>query len=407
MKAMNADDLAPGMILAADVHGPDGRVLLAADTLLEERHLRIFQAWGITEVRIQGNGNDAPVPEDDFPPEVIEEARLRVDSVFEPCAFSHEFFIELHRQTVLFRAQTLLQGEEPHRIRRCPLIKPQQRPLPTLRDFLAEANIFVSFPETFFQILDVIDDPGSTAGRLARVVGKDPGMSAKLLRLVNSPFYGFPQQIDSLERAVALVGTRELSQLALGITIIQSFKGISTDALSTREVWTHSLACGVFARVLASHVRGLAGESLFVAGILHDTGRLVMLSKIPGVVAEAMRLSLQVCVPMYMAERQILGWDHTDLARELFRSWGLPPTLQEAAAMHHAPDQSQEVRGASLLHVADIMTIALEYGFNGSSWVPPLHPGAWECLDIPYSVIGPCIRAGARQLDDIMTLFLP
>ena len=407
MKTINTDELAPGMILAEDVHGPDGRLLLAASTILEQRHLRVLLVWGVTEALILGDPDGTSAPEDAFPPEILHEARIRVEALFEPCGSQHETLIELQRQCVLFRAQSLLEGHEPHRVRRCPLIPPQERPLPSLREFLLDANIFVSFPETFFRILEVIDDPASTAGRLANVVGKDPGMSAKLLRLVNSPFYGFPQQIDNLDRAVALVGTRELSQLALGITIVQSFKGISTDVLSTREVWTHSLACGVFARVLASHVKGLGGESLFVAGILHDTGRLVMLSKIPGVVAEAMRLSLQDCIPMYMAERRILGWDHTDLARELFQSWDLPPTLQETAAGHHSPALSTERRSASLLHVADIIAIALEYGFNGSSWVPPLSPGAWECLGIPVSVLAPSIRAGARQIDDILTLFLP
>lgn len=406
MRTINADELAPGMVLAVDVHGPDGRLLLPAGSVLENRHLRVFQVWGVTEARIQEDGPDAAAPEDAFPAEILREARLRVEAVFEPCGSHSDVLIELQRQCVLFRAQTLLQNHEPHRVRRCPLIEPPARPLPSLREFVAAANVFVSFPETFFRILEVIDDPGSTAGHLANVVGKDPGMSAKLLRLVNSPFYGFPQQIDSLERAVALVGTRELSELALGITIVQSFKGIASNILSTQEVWTHSLACGVFARVLASHSKGPAGEALFVAGILHDTGRLVMLSQIPGVVAEAMRLSLRECLPMFRAERQILGWDHTDLARELFQAWGLPRSLQEAAAGHHMPSLSRESRSSALLHMADIMAIALEYGYNGSSWVPPLHPGAWECLGIPVSAIGPTIRAGARQIDDILTLFL-
>lgn len=406
MHTLNANDLTQGMILAQDIHGPDGRLLLAANTVLEERHLRIFQIWGVTEAQVFGDAATPTSLEDNFPAGIILEAERRVNALFEPCNAEHEVLTELKRQCTLYRAQALLLHGEPHRVRSCPLVDPQPRPLPSLNEFLGTANIFVSFQETFFRILEVIDDPGSTAGHLANVVGKDPGMSAKLLQLVNSPFYGFPQQIDNLERAVTLVGTRELSQLALGITIIQSFDGIAANVLSTREVWTHSLACGVFARVLASHIPGLPGESLFVAGILHDTGRLVMLSRLPGLVAEAMVLSHRECLPMYLVERQLLGWDHTDLARELFQRWGLPPTLQDAAAGHHAPALATDIRSAALLHVADIMAIALEYGFNGSSWVPPLAPKAWESLNLSPSVLGPCIRVGARQIDDILSLFL-
>jgi HD-like signal output (HDOD) protein len=407
MKTVNADELAAGMILAGDIHGPDGRLLLAANTQLNENHLRIFRVWGITEAAILGNGVDCAHPEQDIPEDILKEAGLRIAALFDACNVDNDVLDELKKQCTIFRARALLENGEPHRVRRCPLIDPPDRPLPSLNEFLGTADVFISFPETFYRILEVIDDPGSTAARLANVVGKDPGMSAKLLRLVNSPFYGFPQQIDRLERAVALVGTRELSQLALGITIIQSFSGISSEALATREVWTHSLACGVFARVLASHVPDVAGETLFVAGILHDTGRLIMLSRIPGAVAQAMIRSHKDCMPMYAAEQAILGWDHTDLARELFQRWELPPTLQEAAAGHHAPALSADPRGAALVHLADIMTIALEYGFNGSSWVPPLAPGAWECLDMPLSVLGPSIRIGARQLNDILSLFLP
>lgn len=406
MKTIHADELAPGMILAEDVLGPDGRRLLSANTLLAAEHLRMFQAWGVTEANIFGDAVEPVAPEDAFPPEILDEARVRTEAVFDTCGSTHEMLIELQRQCVLHRARTLLENHEPHRVRQCPLIRPHPRPLPSLDAFLDEADIFVSFPETFFRILEVLDDPDSTAGHLADVVALDPGMSAKLLRLVNSPFYGFSKPIDNLERAVALVGTRELSQLALGITIIQSFDGVAGERLTTREVWTHSLACGVFARVLASHVQGVAGEGLFVAGILHDTGRLIMLTRLPGIIGEAMRLSLDECTPLYAAERRLLGWDHTDLARRLFQRWNLPQALQEAAAGHHAPMACPQQKAAALLHVADILAIALEYGFNGSSWVPPLAPGAWECLGIPTSVLGPSISAGARQIDDILTLFI-
>ncbi|SKA71880.1 HD-like signal output (HDOD) domain, no enzymatic activity [Paucidesulfovibrio gracilis DSM 16080] len=406
MQTINVDELAPDMILAKDIHGPDGRLLLAGNTILETHHLRVLRIWGITEAVILGNGTEPIRQEDDFPPEILHRAEQRVSVLFDACSEDHPATTELRRQCLLFRARALMENQEPHRVRHCPLVDPPKSSPPSLEEMLKQGDVFISFPETFFRILEVIDDPTSTARHLADVVGKDPGMTAKLLRLVNSPFYGFSRPVEQIERAVTLVGTRELSQLALGVTIIQSFSGISTPAPTTKAIWTHSLACGVFARVLASHLPEISGEALFVAGILHDTGRLVMLSRLPEIVAQAIIISHQECLPLYLAEQRLLGWDHTTLARELFQRWNLPPTLLETAAGHHAPTLCAEPRGASLLHMADMMTIALEYGFNGSALVPNPEPGAWECLDAPLSIIGPTIRTGARQLEDILTLFL-
>ncbi|MEF2145435.1 MAG: HDOD domain-containing protein [Desulfovibrionaceae bacterium] len=406
MSKINVNELSAGMVLSEDVFGPDGRMLLSQGTTLEDRHLRILLVWGVTEAKVMPETLGAEDGEAGLPQAVREQATLRIDQLFSQCGTKHEALAELHRQCVNTLGRNMLRGEARSLPCRKPNLSLPTDPPPELDAFLTQADIFLSFPETFFRIVQVIDDPGSTAAHLADVVGKDPGMSAKLLKLVNSPFYGFPQQIENLERGIALVGTRELSQLALGITIIQTFNGIPSEILSTREVWGHSLACGVFARLLASYKPGVTEETLFVAGILHDTGRLIMLDRLPQFMALAITVSMQENIPLHQAERRVFGWDHADLARALFQRWGLPASLRDAAYGHHAPSQATDNMEAALLHFADIMAIALEYGYSGNCLVPPLEEDAWDSLQLAPSVIAPVIAAGTRQIDDIVTFFL-
>ncbi|NIV98483.1 HDOD domain-containing protein, partial [Candidatus Saccharibacteria bacterium] len=133
-------------------------------------------------------------------------------------------------------------------------------------------------PSIVFELNEVIANPLSSAEDIAQVVNRSPSLTALLLKIVNSPFYGFPSKIDKISLAVTLIGTREISGLALGISLVSLFNNIPKELLSMYSFLRHSLACGIFSRILAAHKSLPQTEQLFVSGLLHDLGRLILYS---------------------------------------------------------------------------------------------------------------------------------
>ena len=136
-------------------------------------------------------------------------------------------------------------------------------------------------PSVVFELNEVISNPMSSAEQIAEVVNRSPSLTALLLKIVNSSFYGFPSKIGKVSHAVTLIGTREISSLALGISILSLFKNIPKNIFDMYSFLKHSLACGILSRVLAAHLNSSQTEQLFVSGLLHDLGRLILYIHFP------------------------------------------------------------------------------------------------------------------------------
>ena len=228
----------------------------------------------------------------------------------------------------------------------------------TPSDLVSQELRLASLPDVYYRIMEVINSARSSASHIAEAVSKDTSLVARLLKLVNSAFYGFPSKIDTVPRAVAIIGTKELSTLALGITAVQYFNNIPPDFVDMKNFWTHSVACGVYARLLASEKVGVSEERLFVAGLLHDLGKLVIFRQIPFSAREAMELSEEKGIPVWQAEREVMGFDHSHVGALLLREWRIPAHLEAAVRFHHSPLPSSYSMESSLLNVADSLAIA-------------------------------------------------
>ena len=135
-----------------------------------------------------------------------------------------------------------------------------------------------SLPTIFYQINEAVGDPRSSMRDIAQIISADQSLSARLLRLVNSAFFGFPSKIDTISHAVTIIGTKQLRDLALATTVIQMFKGIPNDLIQVKSFWQHSIGCGIGSRLLASFQKMANVEHFFVSGLLHDIGRLILYS---------------------------------------------------------------------------------------------------------------------------------
>lgn len=215
------------------------------------------------------------------------------------------------------------------------------------------ATELFSLPDIYMQLSEMIRDSRYSMSDIGAVISKDPALSARLLRVVNSPFYGFQARIDTISRAITVVGIDDLYNMVIATSVVDQFGDIPCELVDMTAYWMRSVHCAVIARILAKHSTVLHAERLFLAGLLHDTGSLVMYHKIPA-------LSLQVLLAtnhdrrlLAGFEQEIIGFTHADVGRELLKTWGLPESLYETIGCYLEPDQAEHHKlDAYLLHMA-------------------------------------------------------
>jgi HD-like signal output (HDOD) protein len=235
----------------------------------------------------------------------------------------------------------------------------------------------------FTRIDESVNNPRSSLADIGRIISEDSSLTARLLKIVNSAFYSFPNKIETISRAVTIVGTQQLRDLALATSVMKLFQGIPPDLINMEAFWKHSIACGVAGRVLATFRREANVERFFVSGILHDIGRLVLCMKSPDWLREALTRCRSRRELLFKVEFEELGFDHAALGRMLLQQWKLPASLEETVAFHHNPEASARYPvEAAVVHVADIISHSLELGSSGEQFVPPLSAQAWERIRV-------------------------
>lgn len=262
-----------------------------------------------------------------------------------------------------------------------------------------------SLPEVFLRVNEMIDSPRYTAADIGSVISRDPGLTTRLLKIANSSFYNFPSQIDSVSRAITIIGTRELRDLILATSVSRLFKGLPNDLVTMDDFWRHSVCCGLAARSLAAQRGERQLERFFVAGLLHDIGSLLVYRKIPELAREALLRCQHNDVALYRAEQDVMGFDHAAVGGEILRKWKLPEQLQEVVEYHHTPTLATRFpRDVALVHIADVVAEAMQYGSSGDPRVPPMDAAAWRLAELSDSHIAAVMEEVERQFSDTMNL---
>lgn len=265
-----------------------------------------------------------------------------------------------------------------------------------------------SLPDVVTRVCDLIGDPRTSASDIGQVIGEDPALTARLLRIVNSPFYGFPSTIDTVSRAITVVGTTELLDLVLATSVTRLFRGVPRTLVDMDAFWRHSLYCGVVARVLAARRRMDNIERHFVAGLIHDLGGLVLYQSAPDLAGRALALARERELPLHLAEREVMGCDHAEVGAELVHVWNLPPVLEEVVRWHHQPQRAHSFPSeTAIVHLADVISGALETPDAGSEMVPPLEPAAWDNAGFPVEALESIVTDADRQFAVARELIAP
>lgn len=255
-----------------------------------------------------------------------------------------------------------------------------------------------SLPTIYYKIDEALQDPKTSNRLLADILSEDTALTARLLRLANSAYFNFPGKIDTVTQAIMVIGTRQLKEIVLASSIVNAFKDIPNELINMESFWRHSIACGVAARVIASLRREANVETLFVAGLLHDIGRLVLFKEKAAAMQEALESNQNSDTPLYVAEKEVLGFSHSKLGGMLLTEWRLPKRLIDTTTYHHRPLLSREYQvETSIVHIADIVAHSLELGSSGERYTQPLDTKAWEKLQLEETHIPTLIEEFHNQ----------
>lgn len=246
------------------------------------------------------------------------------------------------------------------------------------RKLVADIDRLVSLPDVCVRVNRLMDSPDYSAVKLGEIIAQDTDLSARVLRLVNSSFFGMRAPVETISRAVTLIGTKELRNLVMATTVVKVFTGIPGDLVDMTSFWSHSVMTGVIARELAGRCNVLHSERLFVMGMLHDIGSLVIYLTLPDHARDILLITGGDDWLLPDTETDVLGFTHMDVGVELLRNWGLPEALQTVVGTHHHPQKAGDHQlDASLVHLA----IALSYGeINGLSldeMLVTVQPSVW------------------------------
>ncbi|HSO18512.1 MAG TPA: HDOD domain-containing protein [Desulfosarcina sp.] len=274
---------------------------------------------------------------------------------------------------------------------------------PKLKAIIRRIDDLPTLPRSVFRITEMVNNPRSSARDLAQVITDDQVLTARLLRLVNSSFYGFPQRITTVTRAIVLLGFDAIRHLLLTTSVFDIFSDRNKDLTAAREkLWDHSLGCAVAAKVIGKHIRHEKIEELFVCALLHDIGKIVLMVYAPQDYEAVTRLAAQRDGLLIDAEEDLLGYTHVETGRLLAERWNLPSMVAEVIYAHHAPHAAGDhVREAAVVHLADIFCRALAHGSGGDDRIPSLNSAAWEALGIAPHAIDAILREVEAGFEDI------
>ncbi|MCP4982447.1 MAG: HDOD domain-containing protein [Gammaproteobacteria bacterium] len=270
----------------------------------------------------------------------------------------------------------------------------------TVEQLVGKGQDLPSLPEIYLRVSEQLEDDSSSVQKIGDTVQNDPAITTRVLKMVNSAYYGLPNQVASVSQAVSLLGRERLKHILIGSVLRGVFSGQDNPAFSMQEFWQHSIKTAIIARQLAKQITEIKeSESMFTAGLLHDIGKMLLINKFPERMLAAEEYMIQKRVDVLTAELSQIGITHTAVGEALMEHWGLPQLLIDCARNHHEIVHDGENRIAThLIYLAN----------NLSQYVPPLDDSETQdiLLDIDNWDMGyasfEMIASACQHADDMV-----
>ncbi|MDD2710276.1 MAG: HDOD domain-containing protein [Verrucomicrobiae bacterium] len=248
----------------------------------------------------------------------------------------------------------------------------------TLKRVVEQIHDLPTLPSVVTKLLSLVQNPLSSANDLEQILSRDPSLMVKVLRIANSPFYG-SKDITTLEHAIVVLGFSAIRSIALSASVFESFPGTGRPGFDRRDFWRHSLGVATAARQLALKMGWAEIEEAFIAGLIHDVGKVILDEYASESWQQALTYAQQNNTFIIEAERTVLGVSHAQVGRWLAAKWKLPQNYTSAIFYHHHPAfASRHEDLAAIIHIADIMARSHHMGSSGDSLVPQFDPSSWK-----------------------------
>ncbi len=255
----------------------------------------------------------------------------------------------------------------------------------TLEDIVAKTADLPTMPAAALAVMNETQKATCSAQSVARCLLQDQALSSRILRLANSSFYGMSRQVSTAQESVVILGMRVIRNLAIvASTYPWLQKSLTGYGLDANALWAHSFAVGVASQTIAERTRQADPSEAFVAGLLHNMGKLALNSWIENKIVPMIALCAREDLPFDAIERKVLGYDHADVGAHLAKSWNLPAPLTRAIGFHHRPLEAPAgEKLASIVHLADHFATSFGIGPGGDSFRYEFFGEVLDILSIP------------------------
>jgi len=277
--------------------------------------------------------------------------------------------------------------------------------MPTADELVANCTKLFTLPEVYLEVKKVIDNPDSTMADLSRAISIDPGMTATVLKLVNSAFYAMPRKVETISRAVGILGMQPLHDLTLAVAVTKTFSGLNQQVMSMKVFWANSFFSGLVARELARKCFLVDSERMFVEGLLRDIGHLILYEQLPEQSEQALRESAKEGTPVHTVEQQIWGFDFTEVGQGLIENWQLPKNFGIAIRYQNNPNGTKD-HGfeAALLNMASALTEGFQAPNGLTEWQNLVAPESWNLTGLEEEALKESMVEAGKQLTSMLDL---
>jgi HD-like signal output (HDOD) protein len=263
----------------------------------------------------------------------------------------------------------------------------------TLRRQIERLDNVPTIPVMVRRLLEMFENPRISLKEIGDFISKDPVLASKILRVVNSPIYGFPGRISSLTQGLLLLGLNVVRGLLLGVALFEIMKE------AVAGLWEHSIGCALMSRVLARRKGLKEPEEVFVAGLIHDLGKVFLSMRYPDLYRTALAQAEIDGLFIHEVETELFAANHAQVMGWVAEKWNFPKSLVEQVKYHHRPDRAVLTPvQTSIIHVADIMIRGRGFGFPGDQLVPPVNASAWDLLGLS----DPLLREVLVETEDLL-----
>lgn len=270
-----------------------------------------------------------------------------------------------------------------------------------LKENIGKIKDLPTLPQVVAEITRLMQDPNVNAEQVSKAISMDQAISSKVLKMVNSAFYGFPGKISSISHAIVILGFNTVKNIVMMASVFEKLgnKG-DLAGFEVGKLWLHSVATGVLAGCIIQETQNKKLENVFLGGLLHDIGKVILLKYLHDEMEWILSVQKKKELLFVEAENKTIGITHADIGGWLCDTWNLPEELRACIAFHHEPEKAGEHKLiTSAIHVADILARSLIIGSGGDNRIPRVNPEVWDSFDLNQERIEAIFKRAEPELN--------